>query len=181
MQAFVTYTAKRSLAPGHRAERTYTIPFDIADALPSVSDVKTRERSQGGGRYAALHRQDRLWRIEFAPVCGTELLLLREFLDSTESGQTFRMELYGDEVESMALRRLEDSHSEQPFMRVGSSEGDWFRAGIEAVESGDESDTIDIYNPEVGGPIGGLGPSILLTEGGDRIATQGGDVLQVED
>lgn len=169
------YTAKRSLAPGHTAETSYVAEFELVDAVPSVADVKTREQSQGGASEATFYRQDRSWQLTFAPVRGDDLLLLREFLDSTETGQAFHVAMYGDEAQMLALRRLETEHSESPFMRVGARDSDWFQASIVAIESKvnvvdetgavigsvvDESESTDIYAPEIDGGTGtgGLDP-----------------------
>jgi hypothetical protein len=57
---------------------------------------------------------------------------LLEFLDSTESGESFDMRLYGTEAAFTTVKRSDDGYTLQEFMRVGSERNDWFQISITA-------------------------------------------------
>lgn len=163
--ALFIYTAQRSLVLGHAAQSKYSIEIGLQQASPSEADVRTDERSAGGALESSYERTDVTWQFATAPVRGVELAQLREFLDSTESGQVFRGYLYGNESTPIALRRIEDGHAESSFMRVGGADLDYFTASFSAIEAvsdyiTDISETIDVYAPEEGGggPGGVLDP-----------------------
>jgi hypothetical protein len=178
--SLVQFTAKRSLYGSHTAEALVTVPLEVETADIDVSDIRTMERSKGGGMEVLFERSDMFWRITFAPVCGYEFLQLREFLDSTESGEPFRIWLRDESSVPLILKRLDTGHDYAPFMRTGVAERDTFRATITALQtnapateatpgvasasvgggggnSGDE-ETVDIYAPAVGGALGVLDP-----------------------
>ena len=166
------YTAKRTFALGHVVNSLYTIDLDIQSATPAYVDVKSIERSPGGGIEISFERQDVIWTIKFAPVGGYELELMREFLDSTESGELFRVWIWPEDAFPLALKRLEDGHTEDAFMRRGSESADLFEGQFSALQmspydpSGAASEsggmpggalggggggTVDVYDPDNGG------------------------------
>jgi hypothetical protein len=163
--AIFGYTARRSLTPSHVLNERQSIELELSDAVSfTESDVKSAERSPGGGLEVGFERTDVLWSLSFAPVRGAQVDALREFLDSTESGEAFSMWLRSGESSPIVLKRTEDSHALQPFMRVGARRGDWWTASFEAIEVAafdDTSETFDPYAPSAGGDTssgGGFDP-----------------------
>jgi hypothetical protein len=179
--AIIEYTAKRSLATGHAANVSYSIELDLVEATSEVVDVCEKPRSPGGGVEPSFERQDTFWNFQFAPVSGFDLELLREFLDSIESGELFRVWIWPDDTAPLTLKRSDDSgHSEDAFMRCGAEDRDYFTAQFRALQvaaydvtgsgapiggggasgggsGGGGGETTDIYDPDIGGPTGGLG------------------------
>lgn len=153
--SLISYTAKRSLVPGHQVEQVYVLNVDISEATPGVEDIKTEERSTGGGGETVFHRQDRRWDIAFAPMRGMDLLMMREFMDSIESGQAFQMEIYEGEPLGY-FKWIDSEHGEDVFMRVGLEESDWYQVRGTFLETTDvdPSITLDVFAPGGGG--GGL-------------------------
>jgi hypothetical protein len=153
MLATVTYTATRPRLAGHLVGGTYVLPVTIGDLGEQASAVREVEYADGGARELTLDRVDRVYTLTFAPVRGAELLALREFLDSTESGEAFRVVPYGDHI-TLTLKRLDGGHSERPFMRAGGYLLDHYTAEVTAVQALQEATTVDIYNPVFGGGLG---------------------------
>lgn len=170
----IEYTAKRSLAAGHASGSRYTLDIEFQSADQQVIDVKDMERSLGGARETVLDRQDTFWTIRTEPVNGYRLECLREFLDSTESGETFRVWLYSGDAAPLLLKRIETGHTESAFMRCGARDKDFFYgqftalqvapydvAGAGATSGGyvdGDDDSSDIYEDD---PTGGLDPDPL--------------------
>jgi hypothetical protein len=136
MDSLFIYTARRSLIAGHVVDETYHLEIALMEETTLSRAVeKTIVRSKGGAMETLHDRADENWSIVFEPVRGTTRLRLKEFLDSTESGQTFQAYLYGTESEPLTLKRTDSGYQWAPFRRVGSPEGDWYQASaITAVE-----------------------------------------------
>lgn len=147
MARFV-YVAKRSLISGHLVDNQYLLDIDLQEEESADEDVKTSEQAIGGGQETVYHRTDVVHTLRFAPVSGAALLALREFLDSTVTGESFKVYLYGDETEGLKLRRLEEQHAEDVFIRRGGEDRDAFEATINAIETTDEVILIDPYVPD---------------------------------
>lgn len=133
--SLIVYTALRSLTNNHVANRVYTIEIDATEALRSESVEKTSVRSLGGAMETNRNYADVEWQITFEPVAGARLSLLREFLKSTDSGEPFAMDIYGNSSSTRTLRRTDSGHSETPYMRIGSESRDFFTASITAIEA----------------------------------------------
>lgn len=132
----VTYIAKRSLLPTHSINDTYSLDIGLVEAVKTRRVEKSQPRSKGGNIETLYHRADVEWSLTFAPVRGYELAQLLEFLDSTESGDVFTVDIYGTAAAPIAMKRTDEGYTLQPFMRVGSEDGDWFQASaIAAVET----------------------------------------------
>lgn len=168
--ALIQYTAKRSLAGGHVVDGQYGIELDLLDAQPDMQDVKSEARSPGGALEIAYERQDVFWTIRLGPVSGYELELLREFLDSIESGEIFQIWLWPEDTIPLSLKCLEDGHTEEAFMRRGGEREDYFTGqftalqvspydicgagyevgGIPSGAQGGGGATLDMYSPDSG-------------------------------
>jgi hypothetical protein len=130
----VVYTATESLLPNRLAGQTVAFEIGFQDARRSRSVEKTVQRSEGGAMEVLKHRAEVTWDITFEPVNGTTLDQLREFLDSTEAGESFLMDPYGTASTPTQVKRVDDGYSEEPFIRNGSASTDYFFASIRVVE-----------------------------------------------
>jgi hypothetical protein len=133
--ATISYMAKRSLIDLHAAGESCILEIDVTEAQRSTSVKKAVKRSIGGAMETLRHSADVEWLITFEPVAGVDLALLREFLDSTDSGETFSIDIYGSSSSVRSMRRTDDGHAETPFMRLGSESSDYFTASITAIET----------------------------------------------
>jgi hypothetical protein len=124
------YTAKRSVLADHIIDQQYMIEIGITDEQLSRSIEKSEQRAKGGATETLYHRADREWSITFEPVSGDRLNQLTEFLDSTESGESFGMRLYGTESTFTSVKRSDSGYSRQSFMRQGSERADMFQFTI---------------------------------------------------
>lgn len=172
----ITYTAKRSLVEGHVAGTQYDLDVEISQADPSVRDITSIERSAGGAMEVSFERQDVYWTIRTAPVNGQRAQQLIEFLDSIESGETFRVWLSESAAVPLVLKMEGGPGQVNAFMRCGERNLDFFTGEFTALQAapydaaggaggggggggfaGGDSDPIDIYDPVYGGG-GALGP-----------------------
>lgn len=124
------YTAKRSLLADHIVNLQYMIEIGVTSEQRSRRVEKTDVRAKGGATETLYHRADREWLITFEPVNGDRLNALIEFLDSTESGESFEMRLYGTEATFTTVKRIDEGYELQEFMRVGGERTDLFQVSI---------------------------------------------------
>jgi len=129
-----TYTASESLRPGRLIGDLVSFDIQVQDARRSRQVQKEVATSLGGAIEVIKHRGEVTWSITFEPANGVKLLQLREFLDSTEGGEPFSMDLYGAQSEPVNVKRTDDSYTEEPFMRIGGELLDWFTASIQVIE-----------------------------------------------
>lgn len=174
MSSVIQYTARRSLLAGHVVGTKYEIVVEIAiDSLnEEIEEVKFIERSPGGEMEQGLERIDVRLPFRIILAGGSNLMQMREFLDSTESGESFRIYTCEDFEDSptgipIVLKRLDEGHTEIPFIRKGRRMDDMFAIDLVGlVSSIGETDTdgVDIYdetNDPGGGGTGGLQPPPL--------------------
>lgn len=131
--ALLVYSAKRSLLPHHSVNQLVSLDIGITEAGRSRSVTKNVQRSMGGAMETLWHRADVEWQITFEPVCGTALDQLVEFLDSTESGETFKLMMYGTESDVLNVKRIDDGYELSPFMRLGDVRRDYYQASIKVL------------------------------------------------
>lgn len=132
---FIAYTALRSIVLPHIEGNGYSMEIGCTEAIRSRSVNKTAVRSLGGAMEVLRGYADTEWQLTFEPVSGHRLNLLREFLDSTDSGEPFLIDVYGDSSSMRTMRRTDEGYSEQTFMRVGSEASDLFQVSITAIEA----------------------------------------------
>lgn len=130
----IVYVAKRSLVPTHLANQSYAIEIDIQEPVRSRAVKKTVNRALGGAMEVLRDYADTQWQITFEPVWGTRLALMREFLDSTDGGEQFAIDLYGASSALKSMRRTDEGHIEEPFLRRGSELTDAFQISITAIQ-----------------------------------------------
>lgn len=129
MATFV-FTLKRSLLVGHIADTQHQLDIGITAAPRARRVEKSEVRAKGGATETLYHRADREWSITFEPVNGFRLEELIEFLDSTESGESFLMQLYGTEPALTEVKRADDGYQLQEFMMTGAERTDYFTTTI---------------------------------------------------
>lgn len=130
----VTFTATESLLAHHSAGETVTIEIGVQDAVRNRAVNKNVQRSLGGAMEVLKHSADVTWDVTFQPVSGSMLDQLREFLDSTEGGEIFTIDVYGTSSAPKSVKRLDEGYGEEPFMRVGTEDGDMFVMRIQVLE-----------------------------------------------
>lgn len=91
----VTYTAKRSLIPGHSANTSYSMDLLVV-ALPTSRQVSNeRQEAIDGTRETIRLYVCEIWDITLAIAYGTRAAQIKEFLDSVEDGEVFTFDPYG--------------------------------------------------------------------------------------
>lgn len=130
----IVYTAVRALTGLTAANGTATLEIGLSDYSRSRTAVRDVQRSMGGARETLYHRADVIHNMTFQPVNGFEKKQLREFLASTESGQTFNIYIYGDESLPVSVVREDDTWTESMFMNIGSDDRDYVQASITVME-----------------------------------------------
>jgi hypothetical protein len=79
------------------------------------------------------HRTDANWSVTLEPVSGMQLDVVREFMASTEAGEAFSMDLYGTASTPKIVKRIDDGHGEDVFMRNGAELTDMFTVSFEVL------------------------------------------------
>lgn len=116
--AYVIYTARRSLAPGHVVDVVYTLPLILTRAdRRSDADVR-RQRSLSGRTETLFYGNAVTWDVGIAPVGSALVPLYREFLDSTVDGQTFQLNPFSNlDADEINVIRDDDSYSDTRFVQ----------------------------------------------------------------
>ena len=119
--AYVIYTARRSLAPGHVADVVYTLPIILTRAnRRSDADVR-RQRSLSGRTETLFYGNAVIWDIGIAPVRYGLVPLYREFLDSTIDGQTFQLNAVSNlEADEVDVIRDDDGYQDERAVQTGA-------------------------------------------------------------
>ncbi len=133
MGSFV-FTATESLIGGYEIGDAVTLEIGVQEAVRARRVEKSVQRSDGGAIEVLKHRSEVTWTVTLEPVAGHELNMARMFLDSTEAGEQFTMDLYGDAAVPTPVKRIDDGYTEQPFIRRGSRVKDYFVMSFEVVE-----------------------------------------------
>lgn len=146
----VSYTAKRSIIPGHAIGERYVFDMPMMESVPAAEDIRIDERSAGGAFESVLHRTEVTWTFRTEPIRGEARELMREFLESTESGQTFRIWLYGSESQPIYFKRADDGHTEDSYLELGHRDLDYVTMSFRAIEAVSEyvtdiTETVDVY------------------------------------
>lgn len=117
----ITYTAKRSLKSGHSADTEYSIDFDAQVLGKSYKTVKTTQKSLGGQSETMRIRRDAFWDVKTDLLSEADLDDWREFMASTDAGETFTFDPYGTIAspdDAVSVEREDESDGED---RVGDS------------------------------------------------------------
>jgi hypothetical protein len=124
--AGVRYIARRALAPSHVAGRTYFLPLEFTEAERERAVDKDVRRTLSGKTESRHHRTDTLWSLQFRPVQERDRVLLEEFLQSVQVGDTFAVFLY-DDGQPLRVERIDNVHAWAEFMPTGERATDWMQ------------------------------------------------------
>lgn len=133
MGSFV-YTATDDLTGGHDVGDIVVLDVGVTDSARSRKVEKSVQRSMGGAMEVLKHRSEVMWSVTLEPVWGAQLDLVREFLASTEGGEQFTMDLYGDSSAPKLVKRIDEGYDEQSFMRRGAESLDAFTISFQVIE-----------------------------------------------
>ena len=127
----VTYTAARSLSPGHSAGIDYNIRLRCIAADYAKDEKKTETKSLSGrASQTIVLRRLKKWSITTAALQGSELAAIREYLESISEGETFSFDEYGmigaphEPIDAV----LDGSYRESRVIKQGNGgQNDYFR------------------------------------------------------
>jgi len=122
----VVFTARRSFMPEHADGQEVALEVDFQDAIRRPDVHKYTHRASDGKMETLFERLDILWELELAPVSGDRDARVREFLDSTASGEAFQIWIYGNEAAPITVKRKDSGYGKQPFTRTDRAETDSF-------------------------------------------------------
>jgi len=131
----IIYTAKRELTGLNAVDTSVIMEAAISDWSMTRTVIKDAPRAKGGARETLYHRADETHTITFAPVNYFAKQQMREFLASTESGESFLIYLYGNESTPIQVVREDEGNSESMFMNIGASDKDYMQTSITVMES----------------------------------------------
>jgi hypothetical protein len=124
----LTYIARRSLVATHEVGIEYVLSVATTALVFSSKVEKVTQRAIGGATETLHSRTDREWSITFEPLRGSRLAELREFLDSTERGETFRITLPGDTAPGTVCLRTDDGYTLSEYLPLGDPTAlDWYQ------------------------------------------------------
>lgn len=127
----ITYIARRSLISGHVAGNAYTLSIGTTAVQKSRKARKSAQRALSGATETFYFGADDEWSVTFEPVRGAQRDALVEFLNSTESGDTFSADVRGlAPLPPVNVRRADDGYQESDFMPVGSFTTDWLQMSM---------------------------------------------------
>ena len=136
---FVTYEARRGLAPTHVAGSNYSVALSLSDLQrPPGRDLKVMTETLAGNTETLYFGEVRKWAVTLAPMRVSEADIYYEFLRSTADGQVFAFDPYGSaehNIQLLQVVRADSGFTEETFQREGRGGlTDWVRLGFEARE-----------------------------------------------
>lgn len=93
--AAITYTARRSLVPGHVEGEEYSLEVAMSAIDPTTDAERDDHVALDGTTESLLTRIDKLWRFRTIPLEEPVAAQMREFLDSVLGGEAFVIDPYG--------------------------------------------------------------------------------------
>ncbi len=130
----VTFTARASLMPEHQDGQAVSFEVDFQDAKRRRDVRKYPHRAISGPLETLYEGADTLWDLDLAPTFGDQQARVKEFLDSTARGGTFRIWIYGTEAAPITVRRADKGYTSQPFSRTGTLSRDYYTQRITVIE-----------------------------------------------
>jgi hypothetical protein len=130
----VSFTVRASLMPEHADGQEVSLEIDFQEAKRRRDVRKYPHRASAGQLETLYEGADTLWDLDLAPVFGDQFARVKEFLDSTARGQTFRVWIYGSEAAPVTVKRFDKGYSPQPFSRTGNTSKDHFTQRITVIE-----------------------------------------------
>jgi hypothetical protein len=139
--AFVTYVARRGLAPLHSASTTYTMSLPALERFDPRRETRIeQQRSLSGAQESRYYHGKMLWSVQLEPLYAEDAALVLEFLKSTEDGQIFTFDPVGSpdspSPQSLSVVRSDQGHTEQRLIQRGrGGADDVFSYGFEIREA----------------------------------------------
>lgn len=130
----VSFTVRRSALPHHTIGQVVVFEVDFEDAVRRRDVQRFVHRASDGKMQSLYERGDTLWEVLLAPAKDFALAQIREFLDSTASGEAFQIWLYGTEAAPRTARRIDSGYAPQPFQRGARASDDHFTHRITVIE-----------------------------------------------
>ncbi len=95
--SLVTYTARRSLVPGHAVGETHELELLVRDSgvVPGRAHRSVQQEALAGAVESILYMHKRQYAVTLAPLQLEELDLVLEFIDSVINKETFTFAPYG--------------------------------------------------------------------------------------
>jgi hypothetical protein len=91
----ITYTAERSLAPGHLQGENYEIGIRCVGIEKGLDLDKTARVAKSGRTETITWRSKRIWQVTTAVYDSEDLLEILEFLSSVSQGEAFEFDEFG--------------------------------------------------------------------------------------
>lgn len=127
----ITYTAERSLSPGHIQGSSYTISVrTISRGVRKDVAKKSLQSMSGKNVETNLWRNNKKLNIQTASVRGGERELILEFLESVIGGETFSFDEFGyaGSPDNAVNAWLDGDYRETRSVRLGDGgRDDYFR------------------------------------------------------
>lgn len=122
----VSYNAARSLIVGHTLGLQYGLDLRVVDGYPRRSrKVGVDQQRTISDKVETLrHFAKATWQLQVLVTTTAELLALREFLDSTESGESFFFDEYGSVASPgtlVTVIRTQGAYSEERYGGTGAT------------------------------------------------------------
>jgi hypothetical protein len=133
--ASVTYEARRDLVPYHVSGSDYSFDFEISDlGRPQGGALRNRTESLNGATETLYFGRRRIWSATTIPMQLSSALagLMQEFLGSTDDGQEFSFDPYGDGNVLTVTR--EDEGASQPTFSVIDGPNDYVQFAFQVRE-----------------------------------------------
>lgn len=129
MMPFVTYVARRGLAPNHSETTTYTVALPALERLDPRREIRVeRQRSLSGAQESRYYHGKTAWSVQLEPMYAEDAAVLLEFLKSTEDGQIFTFDPVGlpdtPSPQMVSVVRIDDGHTEQRLIQRGRGGAD---------------------------------------------------------
>jgi len=125
---YVTYTAQRSLnttdSPAHVADSEYTLTVYLKRYDRSRKVERATARSLSGAGQNTYQRGENWYSCQTSPVTGSDLINMREFLDSVEDGAEF---VFNDGVSDSTVVLESKGYTEtREVQKGGGGTSDYF-------------------------------------------------------
>lgn len=91
----VTYTARRSLIPGHTATTSYSLDLNVVDMPIDREPSVTIQKSLDGHEEAIRFHAVEFYNVSLSLHSAAQIAAIKEFLDSVEAKETFTFDAYG--------------------------------------------------------------------------------------
>lgn len=114
----VRFTVKRNPLPSHDVDDVVDLDIDFREAVRSRTVRKNVHRASGGPTETLYHGADTSWALQLGPFLTADKSAVREFLDSTAEGETFRVWIYDEDESPGTYLDLARTNNGYSFNRI---------------------------------------------------------------